>query len=63
MPEEKSFDSAIIAKNSSSYTIPSQEPRAKINSCRNKLGCRLNVKSMSSRVMHVKIRVAQVTRS
>lgn len=50
MPEEKSFDSTIIAKNRSSYTIPSQEPGAKINSCGSKLGCHDPVKSVGSRL-------------
>lgn len=49
MPEEKSFDSTIIAKNSSSYPVPNQEPGAKMNSSRNKLGCCLSVKSVSFR--------------
>lgn len=49
MPEEKSFDSTIIAKNSSSYPVPNQEPGAKMNSSGSKLGCCLSVKSVSFR--------------
>lgn len=47
MPEEKSFDNTIIAKNS--YPVPNQEPGAKMNSSRNKLGCHLSVKSVNFR--------------